>query len=66
MEFSYDYSNGNCNMIYSSGGGKEIDERIWGIVKADPERMHLLPFRIEKTHSGYLLFYDIIYLDLMK
>ena len=46
-------------MIYSSGGGKEIDERIWGIVKADPERLHLLPFRIEKTHSGYLLFYDI-------
>ena len=61
MEFDYDYSNGNCNLIYSSGGGKEIDERIWGIVKADPERLYLLPVRIEKTWSGYLLFYDIRY-----
>ena len=58
-EFDYDYSGGNCSMIYSSGGGKEIDERIWGIVKADPERLFLLPVRIEKTWSGYLLFYDI-------
>ncbi len=58
-DFEYDYSGGNCSMIYSSGGGKEIDERIWGIVKADPERLYLLPVRIEKTWSGYLLFYDI-------
>ena len=59
MGFEYDFTNGNCRVVYTVGSGSAINQAMLRRVQEAGESFFLLPVYIENTFGGTALCYDI-------
>lgn len=59
MDFKYDFSNGNSNILYYSDQGQILDEATWYTILQNRNIPFLLPVEMKETGIGYCFSYDL-------
>jgi len=59
MGFGYDFTNGNCKVIYTVEDGEKIDMGMLRRIQEAGESFFLLPVELQKKAGSNVLCYDI-------